>query len=198
MSRFFHRPPRVPSTQEVEKCLALLDTADRCRDHVVVAMAAWTGLRVSELVALDWDQIVNGSGHIRHRVQLVPENTKGNVGGDVAVPQKLRWMLRQYRAWCARLELTIDGNKPVFVSRNSRRISVRRVQQVWKAIQAKAGIDPSYGFHGLRHYFGTQLYRTTQDIRLVQTAMRHRSISSTTVYTHISRAEVAAGVERAF
>ena len=86
----------------------------------------------------------------------------------------------------------------MFISRISRRISIRRVQQVWKAAQAKAGIDRPYRMHALRHYFATTVYSVTKDIRLTQVAMRHQSVSSTMVYTHVSNAAVEKAVERAF
>ncbi len=75
---------------------------------------------------------------------------------------------------------------------------MRRVQQVWKAVQVEAGIDRPYKMHALRHYFGTTLYKATKDIRVTQTAMRHQSVSSTMIYTRVSNADVEAAVERAF
>jgi len=198
MARYFRSPPRVPTSAQVEACLALLDTEAAARDRVLIAMAAWTGLRVSELVALTWSQLVTKSGNIRHRVQLVAEHTKGNVGGDIVLPERLRWKLAQYRTWCERRGLTVEGDAPLFVSRNNRLVSVRRVQQVWKAVQVEARIDRPYRMHALRHYFGTVLYKNSRDIRLTQVAMRHQSVSSTMIYTHVSKRDVEAAVERAF
>ncbi|HHQ49285.1 MAG TPA: hypothetical protein ENK19_10450 [Acidobacteria bacterium] len=90
-------------------------------------MAAWTGLRVSEMVALDWNQLITDAGTVRHRVVLVAQHTKGGVGGSVVLPERLRWKITQYRTWCARRGLPVDGDAPMFVSRNHRRISARRV-----------------------------------------------------------------------
>ena len=198
MSRYFKSPPRVPTVEQVEACLAVLDNEATARDHVMIAMAAMTGLRVHELVALDWSLVLTDSGNIRHRVELVAEHTKGNVGGDIIIPERLRWKLAQFRTWCARRGLAVEGDAAVFVSRNSRRISVRRVQQVWRAIQVEVGIDRPYKLHALRHYYATVLYRKTQDIRVTQVAMRHASVSSTMVYTHVTAKAVEQAVERAF
>ncbi len=198
MARYFRSPPRVPTSTDVDRCLAALDTEATARDYVLVAMAAWTGLRVSELVALDWGQLVTDAGNVRHRVQLVAKHTKGNVGGDIVLPERLRWKISQYRTWCARRGLSVEGDAPVFVSRNGCRISVRRVQQLWQAVQVEVGIDRPYRMHALRHYFGTVLYKNSRDIRLTQVAMRHQSVSSTMIYTHVSNADVEAAVERAF
>ena len=199
MARYFRSPPRVPTSTDVDECLALLDTTDRARDHILIAMAAWTGLRVHELVALDWTQlVVTEAGNIRRRVQLVAEHTKGKVGGDVVIPGRLRWKLSQYKGWCASRGLPVDGAAPLFVSRNSRRISVRRVQQVWRSVQVEVGIDRPFRMHALRHFFGTTLYAASKDIRLTQVAMRHASVSSTMVYTHVSERDVETAVDRAF
>ena len=198
MARYFRSPPRVPTSTDVDRCLAALDTEASARDYVLVAMAAWTGLRVHELVALDWSQLVTEAGNVRRRVVLVAEHTKCNIGGDIVVPERLRWRLAQYRTWCDRRGLAVKGDAPVFVSRNGNRISVRRVQQVWKAVQAQVGIDRPYKMHALRHYYGTTMYSTSKDIRLTQVAMRHKSIGSTMIYTHVSERDVETAVDRAF
>lgn len=176
---YIGNPPRVPTRSEVEACLKATDNADRARDHLLIAMAAMTGLRAHEVVALDWGQVVTQAGNVRRRIELLPEHTKGNVGGEVVVPEALRWKLARYRAWCARLDLSLQVSAPLFLSRHTRRLSVRRMQQVWKAVQGDAGIERPYHLHALRHFFGTEVYGATRDIRLTQIAMRHQSVSST-------------------
>ena len=195
---YFKSPPRVPSREEVEKCLKVTDTEDKARDHLLIALAAMTGLRVHEMVALDWEQVVSEKGTVRHRVVLVPEDTKGGVGGEIVVPETLRWKIARYRTWCSRHDLPVDGDVPVFVSRHHRRVSVRRVQQVWKAVQVEAGIERTFHLHSLRHYFGTTVYRKTKDIRVTQVLMRHRSVSSTQIYAHVSQRDVERAVEGLF
>lgn len=93
-----------PTRADIDAVLRLTDSDDRARDHLLVAVAAGTGLRVHELVALDWGQLVSpgGAGAVRHRVQLRAEHTKGNVGGDVVFNEARRWKVAHYRTWCAR------------------------------------------------------------------------------------------------
>lgn len=161
MPRFFRAPPRIPTGADIDAVLRVTDAPDggRARDHLLVAVAAGTGLRVHELVALDWMQLVSDSGAVRHRVHLRAEDTKGNVGGDVVLNEALRWKVARYRTWCARRGHAVEGDAPVFVSRNHRRLSVRMAQEAWKAVQGLAGIERPYPFHALRHYFGTSLYK---------------------------------------
>ena len=195
---YFRTPPRVPTRDEVEACLGVTDTEDRARDHLLTAMASMTGLRVHEMVALTWGQVVTDTGTVRRRVVLVPEDTKGGVGGEIVIPETLRWKLAKYRTWCSRRDLPVEGGAPVFMSRHKRCVSVRRVQQVWRAVQVEAGIDRPYHLHALRHYFGTEVYRATRDIRVTQTLLRHRSVSSTMIYAHVSQRDVEAAVEGLF
>ena len=198
MMGFFRTPPRVPSREEVEACLKVTDSEDKARDHILIATAAMTGLRVHEMVALTWGQVITDKGTVRHRVVLNPEDTKGGVGGEIVIPETLRWKLSRYRTWCSRRDLDVDGEAPVFVSRHNRRISVRRVQQVWKAVQVEAGIERPHHLHSLRHYFGTEVYRKTRDIRVTQVLLRHRSVSSTMIYAHVSQRDVERAVEDLF
>jgi integrase len=83
--RFFRAPPRIPPRADIDACLRVTDNDERARDHLIVAVAACTGLRVHELVALDWEQLVSDAGAVRHRVRLRAEDTKGYVGGDVVL-----------------------------------------------------------------------------------------------------------------
>lgn len=195
---YFKTPPRVPTRAEVDACLCVTDNEDRARDHIIIAMAAMTGLRVHELVALDWGQMVTDAGNLRRRVELVPENTKHNVGGDIVIPEVLRWKLSRYRTWGSRRGLDVDGDAPLLVSRHGRRLSVRRVQQVWRAVQREAGIDRVFTTHALRHYFGTEVYRKTKDIRVTQVLLRHQSVSSTQIYAHVTARDVEEAVEGLF
>ena len=126
---------------------------------------------------------------------LVPEFTKGNVGGEVVLNSSLRWKLERFRSWCRRRDLPVDGDGLVFMSRHNRGLSVRMAQMVWKKAQQKAGIDRPYGFHALRHYFGTAVYNATRCIRTTQVLMRHSSITSTQIYTAVTERQVEQAVE---
>lgn len=100
--RFFRAPPRIPTPADVDAVLRVTDNDDRARDHLLVAVAAGTGIRVHELLALDWAQLLAAAGAVRHRVHLRAEDTKGNVGGDVVLNEALRWKVTRYRTWCVR------------------------------------------------------------------------------------------------
>ena len=73
---------------------------------------------------------------------------------------------------------------PIFVSRKKGRLSARQLRHAFKVWQERAGFERSFNFHSLRHTACTNLYRATRDIRLTQRFARHKSILSTTIYTH--------------
>jgi integrase len=110
--RFFRAPPRIPTRADIDAVLRVTDSDTHARDHLLVAVAAATGLRVHELVALDWEQLVTDAGAVRRRVHLRAEDTKGNVGGDVVLNEALRWKVARYRTWCARRGHAVDGSAP--------------------------------------------------------------------------------------
>jgi integrase len=90
VTRYFRASPRIPARADIDAVLHVTDS--RARDHLLVAVAAGTGLRVHKLVALDWGQLVTDSGAVRHRVHLRAKDTKGNVGGNVVLNEALRWV----------------------------------------------------------------------------------------------------------
>ena len=193
---FYKTPPKVPSKAEVESILSLTNNEDEARNHLLIAMATGTGLRVMELVALNWDQMITESGKARKRVVLNPARTKGRLGGEIILNTGLRWKVERFREWCRRRELPVEGDVPVFRSRNHRRLSVRQCQKIWKGLQERAGFERHFGFHSLRHYYGTEVYRTTKDIRITQVLLRHRSIATSQIYVHVQQRDVDAAVER--
>lgn len=122
MPRFFRAPPRIPTRADIDAVLRV--TNGRARDHLLVAVAAGTGLRIHELVALDWGQLVSETVAVRHRVRVrVRAQATRGVGGDVVLNEALRWKVARYLRWRARHG--VEGKAPVFLSRKQRRISVR-------------------------------------------------------------------------
>ena len=93
---------RAPTTLTDAEARALLDATGRAdddfRDHLLVSVALGTGLRVSEVVGLNVGDVRNGKG-AKGLWTLRPEATKGNVGGTVALPDKLRRKVSRLLAW---------------------------------------------------------------------------------------------------
>ena len=188
--RHTSQAPKTLTDQEQVKLLK--ETARRpedLRDHLLFSLALGTGLRVSELVALNVGDVKNGKG-TRGLFELRPETTKGNKGGEVALPERLRRKLGRYLKWKADKGEAMLPGEPLFCSRgggrsgarSGSRLSKRAAQAAFKAWQKRLGFDRSCTFHQLRHSYCTNLWRATGDIRLVQKAARHSSPTVTAIY----------------
>ena len=101
----------------------------------------------------------------------------------VLLPEGLRTHLRNY--------VGDRTTGPLFCGRAGARLSTRHVQRRIKLWLDRAGVTRHATVHSLRHRFAMKLYEHTGDIYLVQQALGHRSITSTTVYAHTGRQQLA-------
>ena len=198
---------RAPTTLTDAEVRAILDATSRAdgdyRDHMVLSIALGTGLRVSEIVALNVGDVRNGKG-ARGLWVLRPETTKNDAGGTVGLPDKLRRKVSRLLKWKVEQGEPIEDNSPVFVSRGGGRggkagggrLSVRSAQAIFARWQQRCGFDRRVNFHSLRHTFCSNLWRATGDLRLVQQAARHASPQTTSIYTHPTDEDVLRAVQK--
>jgi len=180
--------PGSLSEAQVEALLEAPDTATPVgsRDRAMLELLYATGLRVSELVALEQSQVNPRQGVLRitgkgARERLVP---LGEVAAD--------W-LRVYLAQARPLLMAQRApSEAVFVTR--RGAGMTR-QAFWYRIRqhaAVAGISVALSPHTLRHAFATHLLDHGADLRVVQMLLGHSSLSTTQIYTHVARARLQA------
>lgn len=201
--RHVHRTPTVLTDAEVRALLEATGRAEQdLRDHLIIAVALGTGLRVSEIVALTIADVSNGKG-ARGIWTLRPETTKGDRGGEIALPDRLRRKVSRFLRWKAESGEAVDADAPLFVSRGGGRagvpgggrLSVRAVQHLFALWQRRCGFDRRVHFHALRHTYCTNLWKATHDLRLVQHAARHANPGTTSIYTHASTEDVLRAVQ---
>lgn len=175
--------PGVLSIEEIERLLSAPDRhsplgmRDRCMFEVLYA----TGLRLSELLSLRVDGIqwsartvrVTGKGN-KVRIVLL---------GDLAVDA-----LERYIHHARPRLLGGRGSDALFLSHTGRPLSVRGFHLILQTHLTSAGIERHVTPHTLRHSFATHLLEGGADLRTVQELLGHASISTTQVYTHVSRA----------
>jgi integrase/recombinase XerD len=177
-----HHLPSVLTTEEVEKLLRVPDTNDPLgvRDRTILEVMYATGLRVSELIALNLNEL-----HLE--MGLIETVGKGNKKriipiGDVAI----KW-LNQYINGSRRILLGAKSYNEIFLNQHGRPLTR---QGVWKNLKLqvkKAGIEKNITPHTLRHSFATHLLENGADLRIVQELLGHADISTTQIYTHITR-----------
>lgn len=174
---------RLPVFLTVEEAKRLVESPDLStpqgqRDRALMELLYASGLRVSELVNINIDQINLSMNEIRvwgkgskERVVLI--------GGPAA--QALETYINQGR----KEMLTGKKNSALFVNRYGERILVRRVQKIIS--KYGRGINKNVHPHTLRHTFATHLLDGGADLKVVQELLGHADLSSTQIYTHVTQ-----------
>jgi integrase/recombinase XerC len=185
------RSPRrkkpLPRALTVDNTFALLDGAARSgdgdgplalRDRAILEVLYGAGLRVSEAVGLDLDDLDRqGEGMALLRIR----HGKGDKERRVPLGGKSLAALEAYLE--ARPQL--GGGEAVFLNHRGRRLTVRAVQQHMRR-DLTATIGGEATPHALRHSFATHLLDGGADLRAIQELLGHASLSSTQVYTKVS------------
>ncbi|MEX2043564.1 MAG: tyrosine-type recombinase/integrase, partial [Patescibacteria group bacterium] len=164
------------------------DTFTSLRDRAVLELLYSTGLRVSELCALDTDQVNAERGEFMVR-------GKGDKPRIVFLSDRAAEHLRAY------LQKRKSAMKPLLTRSDSTdaakeadgsdlRLTPRSIQRIIKKYAAAAGLVKDVTPHTLRHSFATGLLRNGADIRSVQQMLGHASITTTQVYTHVTNPQL--------
>ncbi len=146
-----------------------------------------TGLRLSETVNLNV-----GDAQGRTTLEIVGKGAKVR---EIPLHKAIQEHLAAFLRWKAWKRESLEPDAPLFISRNHRRLSPRQVQRDLAKWLAVAGIEGHYSPHALRHTVGTELMRKTGNIRLVQEYLGHADISTTQVYTHVTKEELGQAAE---
>lgn len=154
------------------------------RDRMMFTLLLQTGIRLAALVRL----AVRDVGFSERTLRV---NGKGGVERTVYLPTRLRRRLRSYIG-----EMNLSPDDPLFPSRNGGRLGRRQVQLRFHHWLQKSGIRRHLTVHSLRHTVAMNLYRQTGDLRLVQTALGHRHISTTQIYARVEDKALRRAIEK--
>ena len=173
---------RLPRLLRIDEVIRLLDaipvqTAPGVRDRAMLETLYGGGLRVSELVGLNLDDIDFESDLLRirgkgRRERLTP------VG---------RMALRWIKHYLPIREPKTAGEPAVFLNRYGTRLTTRSVGRLLEDHLARAGLTSAASPHTLRHSFATHLLDRGADLRSVQELLGHRNLTTTQIYTHVTR-----------
>lgn len=193
------RPVRTLTDHEQKRLLQVTgEHVAGFRDHVLYSLALGTGLREHELVALDVGDVFDDAGRAKRRVALrvFKRASDDPAPQEVMLPDVVRAKLEKLLAGRKRTGELVTPATPVFVSRLGRRLSTRQVRNGFAVWQKRAGFDRHVSFHIVRHSACARLYRQTRDLRLTQRFARHKSVLTTTLYTHPSDEELLRAVQQ--
>lgn len=174
------------STEETERFLAQPSVSKEMglRDKAILELLFSTGLRVSELVALNRDQI-------NLRSQELGVVGKGGRARVVFISQRAKKWLERY------VVARNDHYRPLFIRYSGRRagpstpgellrLTARSIQRMVEKYRRKAGLAVKVTPHVLRHSFATDLLTQGADLRSVQELLGHKNVATTQIYTHVT------------
>jgi integrase/recombinase XerC len=171
---------RLPKTLDGDTITQLLDIRDSSplavRDKAIMELFYSSGLRLSELAELTWEQLDLTSGLVRVR-------GKGNRSRIVPVGSKALDALLEWRK--VRVDFAAFEEPAVFVSNRGNPISTRTIQMRIRHWAIRQGLPSNAHPHLLRHSFASHVLESSGDLRAVQELLGHADISTTQVYTHL-------------
>jgi integrase/recombinase XerC len=190
--RVVRKSPGIFSEDQLRALLAAVAAeigsppkAGPMRDLMMLTLAYYTGLRVSELVQVDIEDVEG-----KKILEVIGKGTKL---ATIPLNEKTRLALRKYLPW--RKSLPATDRKALFLNRFGTRITTRAVEQNLKKWLKKAKITSDFSPHSLRHTFGTNILRATKNIRIAQRLLRHANVTTTQIYTHVDDGETRSAVE---
>ncbi|RIP34279.1 site-specific tyrosine recombinase XerD [Staphylococcus gallinarum] len=179
---------KLPDVLEIDEVIALLETPDLnknngYRDRTMLELLYATGMRVSELIHIELDDVNLIMGFVKvfgkgNKERIVPLGE--------AVIEYLTTYIESVRPQLLKRTVT-----PVlFLNMHGKPLSR---QAIWKMIKqngVKANINKTLTPHTLRHSFATHLLENGADLRAVQEMLGHSDISTTQLYTHVSKSQI--------
>ena len=171
--------PHILTSREVELFLEQPDPSDAkgCRDKAMLELLYATGIRVSELIGLDLENLNLSAGFIRCASR----------GKERIIPlyQTAVRALQNYLDRVRPQMVEHPDEKALFVNMSGERMSRQGFWKIIKHYQEKAGIQKDITPHTLRHSFAAHLLENGADLRSIQEMLGHADISSTQIYAQL-------------
>jgi len=175
--------PKVLSFGEIE---TLLETPDQSssfglRDKAMIELLYATGIRVSELINLDMENVHLTMGFVRcigkgNKERIIPI---GKIAQDV-----IEQYIHQSRP---KLKNSKNRTEALFLNHHGNRLTRQGFWKIIKKLASEAKIEKELTPHTLRHSFATHLLENGADLRAVQEMLGHADISTTQIYTHVTK-----------
>ncbi len=180
---------KLPTVLSVEEVMMLLnslndDTPYNARNRAMIEVMYGTGLRVSELVNLKLNEL-----HLTSK--MISTTGKGSKERIVPINDYAAKVLRDYIVKY-RPELVKNGkdNNYIFLNNQGQPLSRQSFFLILKRLSKDAGIEKEISPHTLRHSFATHLLEAGTDLRYIQEMLGHEDISTTQIYTHLSKQKI--------
>lgn len=178
--------PKFLTLEEVDKLLTgpVLNTAIGVRDQAMLEILYATGMRVSELLNL-------GINNLNLEIGFVRCMGKGSKERIIPIGGKAIESLTTYLQWGRNKLLKNPREQTLFLNNHGRKMSRQGFWKIIKTYAHKVGINKEISPHILRHSFATHLLENGADLRAVQEMLGHADISTTQIYTHVTRSKIS-------
>lgn len=166
---------KLPTVLSMEEVRRLIDTVTNLKHRAILALIYATGARLSEAVSLEVRDINS------ERMLVHIRDGKGGVARMQPMSTALRDLLRSHWRVTRPQTLLFPGKHL------DRGMHPTSVQKVFHVARTRAGIDKPASIHTLRHSYATHLLELGVDLRTIQRLLGHASLSTTSIYTHVSQ-----------
>ena len=179
--------PKFLEYEDVQRLLNTppVDTWLGARDRAIMEVLYSTGMRVSELVALNMDD-VDFLGEVIHIRGKGKKERLSPIGSSAlqAIQHYIEFRNRRMAN-----DSSFDS-RVLFANKHGQRLSTRSVRRKMDKYLTMAGLDPAISPHTLRHSFATHMLNNGADLRSVQELLGHQSLSTTQIYTHVTTSKI--------
>lgn len=174
--------PTVLTIDEVDKMLNMTDISDKfgLRDRAILETMYASGLRVSEVVNLELNNIFFQDGFLR----IFGKGAKERI---VPIGKSALMFIDKYCNESREKIKNTDSGNYAFLNFRGKKMTRMAVWNIVKKYSTAAGIKKEIHPHTLRHTFATHLLEGGADIRIIQEMLGHSDISTTQIYTHIDK-----------
>lgn len=175
--------PDVLSVEEIDRLLSFIDlsTNEGSRNKVLLEMLYSCGLRVSELISLRLSDLFFEEGFIR----IIGKGSKHRfVPIGVQTIQQVNTYITEIRNG---MNVEFSSSDVLFLNRRGKKLTRAMIFTIIKNLVAASGIQKNISPHTFRHSFATHLLENGADIRAIQLMLGHESITTTEIYTHLSK-----------
>ena len=179
--------------QDLDQLLSYINTKRYAqRNRVMMLLTHLAGLRIGEVAALRWADVIARDGTVKDEVRLLAAMTKGGHARTIFINERLRAELQAY----ADNQKCVDRNYPFFASQKSVKsgFSANSLAQTFALLYQGAGLEGASSHSG-RRTFLTNLANKGTAIHILKTLAGHRSISTTAAYLYSSPSQLKAAVE---
>lgn len=193
----FLTPDQVLALKTHCQRLATGSPSDRrthpARDWAILHVALDSGLRVSEICALEIRDVILDRAH----ASLIVRDGKGHKKRGVRIGSALTNHLSDFLAWKESVGESTGRTAHLFVSSRGGPLTRTAVYRIFRRHADAVGIPQRFSIHSCRHTYASLLYRASSfNLRLVQKQLGHRSIQTTQIYADVLSEDAALAVER--